>query len=95
MREGAERVGVAVTRLVVWTGGTQTVSAVLPGPDSAATRRSVWYTVRSGDSLWSIANHFSVSVSDLKAWNDLSRTALTPGQRLKLEVDVTRLAENS
>lgn len=43
------------------------------------------YTVKSGDSLWSIANKIpGVSVSNLKNWNDISSNSLKPGMRLKL-----------
>ncbi len=41
------------------------------------------YTVRSGDSLWSIARRFNVSEGQLRGWNGLgSKTALKPGQKL-------------
>ena len=43
------------------------------------------YKVRSGDSLWSISQKFpSVSVEQLKKWNDISSTKLKPGMTLKL-----------
>jgi membrane-bound lytic murein transglycosylase D len=53
--------------------------------------RTVHYRVRSGDSLYRIAQKFSVSITDLRRWNKLSRGKyLQPGQHLKLYVDVTR-----
>src|SRR5690625_4266351 len=30
------------------------------------------YTVKAGDTLWSIGNRYNVSVADLKEWNNLS-----------------------
>ena len=43
------------------------------------------YTVKSGDSLWSIAQKFpGVSVQNIKTWNDISGTALKPGMKLKV-----------
>ncbi len=43
------------------------------------------YIVKSGDSLWSIANKFpEVSVEELKSINQLSSSKLQPGMRLKL-----------
>lgn len=43
------------------------------------------YTVRSGDSLWTIAKKFpGVSVENLKNWNGISGSKLKPGMRLKL-----------
>lgn len=54
-----------------------------------ATRRSrtgrpaKYYTVRQGDSLWSVAQDHKVSVGDVRRWNKLtSRSLLRPGQRL-------------
>lgn len=44
------------------------------------------YVVKSGDSLWSIANKIpGVSVSNLKNWNDISSNSLKPGMRLKIK----------
>ena len=40
------------------------------------------YTVQSGDSLWSIANKFGVTVNDLKAANSLTSNLLSIGQVL-------------
>jgi len=43
------------------------------------------YTVKSGDSLWSIAqSHSGVSVANLKEWNSISPNQLKPGMVLKL-----------
>lgn len=44
------------------------------------------YIVKSGDSLWSIANKYSnISVDNLKKWNNISSNQLKPGMRLKLK----------
>jgi membrane-bound lytic murein transglycosylase D len=60
------------------------------------TVRTIHYTVRNGDSLYLIAQKFSVSITDLRTWNQLSRDKyLHPGQNLKLYVDVTQLARNN
>lgn len=54
-------------------------------------RRTIHYTVRSGDSLFSISNRFRVSVDDIAGWNNLDTSDyLRPGQHLTLHVDVTK-----
>lgn len=43
------------------------------------------YTVRNGDSLWSISQKFpGVSVQNIKKWNDISGTKIKPGTKLKI-----------
>jgi membrane-bound lytic murein transglycosylase D len=54
-----------------------------------STRNSLYYRVRNGDSLSTIAQRFKVKVADLKRWNALEGKYLKPGQNIKLYVDVT------
>lgn len=75
-------------QLVIWQTGSRR--------NAGKTVRTVHYRVRNGDSLYRIAQKFSVSITDLRRWNDLSKGRyLQPGQRLKLYVDVTRLSDSS
>lgn len=53
--------------------------------------RKVGYVVRSGDSLYRIANRFNVRIADIQSWNTIGQEYLQPGQHLTLYVDVTRL----
>lgn len=74
-------------KLVVWS--EQAAPALSP-VDRDLTRK-LRYTVRSGDSLYAIAERFRVTVSDLVRWNGISRNKiLRPGQTLTMYVDVTR-----
>ena len=42
------------------------------------------YTVKSGDSLWSIAKKYGVTVDHIKKLNNLKTNDLKVGQKLKL-----------
>lgn len=43
------------------------------------------YTVKSGDSLFSISKQFpGVSIDDIKKWNDISGDSIQPGMKLKI-----------
>jgi membrane-bound lytic murein transglycosylase D len=74
-------------KLVVWAKGAAPASA----PGSNATTRKLHYTVRSGDSLYLIANRFRITIADLVRWNSIDKSKiLRPGQTLTMYVDVTR-----
>lgn len=42
------------------------------------------YTVRKGDTIYSISRKFSVNISDVLAWNDKSTSRIYPGQTLSI-----------
>lgn len=53
--------------------------------DLVADNSTRFYTVKSGDSLWSISQKFpGVTVDKIKNWNDISGTKLKPGTKLKI-----------
>lgn len=59
-------------------------------PSATATKsaqpagRPQTHRVRSGESLWQLAHHYSVSVGDLQRWNHLHGQHIKPGQLLKV-----------
>ncbi len=56
-------------------------------PRVSAGSGTIKHTVQSGDSLWSIARHYKVKVSDLMRWNELSKNAvIQPGQSIKINL---------
>ncbi len=57
----------------------------LPAEASASQNRSLTYTVKSGDSLYSIARQFKVEIQNIRDWNQLGRH-IRPGQQLTLFV---------
>ncbi len=85
-------------KLVVWVDDAtfkKHESAEMPASMKVrppSTRNSVYYRVREGDSLSTIAQRFKVKVADLKKWNAITGKYLKPGQNLKLYVDVTAQA---
>lgn len=63
---------------VLLAGATSPLAHAQPAADST-------YTVRDGDTLYSIARRFDVSVADLQRWNDLAGTRLEAGQVLRVQ----------
>lgn len=55
--------------------------------DTQAGPKRVHYTVKDGDSLSRISEHFDVSVTQLRHWNSLPNSRVHPGQRLVVFVD--------
>lgn len=85
----ARRYGVAVTMLRRWNAiGPDAVlqpgQTLKLGPQQ--TGQVVYYRVRDGDTLWSIAHRYGVEVADLRAWNQLAEVTIHPGQRLRVVV---------
>ncbi len=70
-------------KLVIWSKKT-------PIKKASNEKRTVFYTVRAGDSLGYIASRFNVRVSDIKKWNsNASSKYIQPGQSIKLLVNIT------
>lgn len=44
-----------------------------------------YYSVKSGDSLWTISRKFSAKTSDIKRWNNLKSNLIHPGSTLKVK----------
>ena len=97
----ANRYGVSVSKIKRWNnlrsdrlrvGQRLTIYPRKPGGGANNTGNSVvkqggekTYTVKNGDSLWSIAQKFpGVSVDKIKKWNDISGNKLKPGMKLKI-----------
>lgn len=76
-------------------GQTLTVAEGSAGGSSRSTgsaaaesgSNKIVFTVRRGHTLSEIADLFSVGLSDLRRWNDLSGNTLSVGQRLTLHTD--------
>lgn len=53
------------------------------------TASAATYTVKSGDSLWKIANQYGVTYQTLMKWNNLSSTTIRVEQKLNLNTPLT------
>lgn len=53
------------------------------------------YTVKKGDTLYSIAKAYNISITDLKAWNGLTSNTIYPKQALKLTNGGTQAASKT
>lgn len=73
-------------RLSIYPKSSYTASSTSSTVAKTTTSKSVkTYTVKSGDSLWSISQKFSgVSVQNIKDWNGISGSKLKPGMKLKV-----------
>ncbi|MBF0470602.1 MAG: LysM peptidoglycan-binding domain-containing protein [Gammaproteobacteria bacterium] len=67
------------------TSSVITATTITDKPATKPTRTRE-HTVRSGESLWAIARLYSVSVAELRAWNEMQHgTLLKVGQPLRIE----------
>ena len=71
------------------TSNTLSIGQVLKLPRTSTTTTTNTYTVKSGDSLWSIANRYNTTVNELKSLNNLTSNTLSIGQILKLPSTTT------
>ncbi len=56
--------------------------------DSSSDSREIIYTIKKGDTLWSIANEMGVNIGALSRWNNLHpQKKLIPGDKLKIRVN--------
>ncbi len=63
----------------------RTRSAPEPEPKKGA--HKIIYTVKSGDTVSDIANHYGVSINAVQHWNNLSNSRIYPGQHLTIWAD--------
>jgi membrane-bound lytic murein transglycosylase D len=62
----------------------ETAASTKARVDQNEDNRVVIYTVKEGDTLWDIANHYGVSIRDIKTWNKRQSNLIKPGDELKI-----------
>lgn len=72
-----------IKRLNNLTSNTLQIGQTLQIPSSDISEGNL-YTVRSGDTLWGIAQQFRTSVDELKTLNNLTSNTITVGQVLRI-----------
>lgn len=74
-------------RLKINSGNNSSGIASASSSKSSSSKSDyITYTVRSGDSLWSIANKYAnVSVDHIKKWNNIWGNSIKPGTKLKIQ----------
>jgi len=73
-----------VLKASVLTSFLITVLALILSAPTATAQESSNYTVKPGDTLFSISQAHNVSVGDLRSWNDLENTVLRAGLILRI-----------
>ncbi|WP_162261587.1 LysM peptidoglycan-binding domain-containing protein, partial [Liquorilactobacillus mali] len=66
------------------SGSSSSASSSSNSNSGSSSSSTSTYTVKSGDSLWAIANKYGISVVNLKSWNSLSSDTIYVGQSLKV-----------
>ncbi len=87
----AKRKGITVSHLRAWNN-LNTNHPIHPGdrltlwvPKDGTSESAIFYTVRTGDTLWDIALTFDTSVAALRSWNNIrSPSRLRPGTRIRV-----------
>lgn len=75
----SHRAGELLARYLPSTAGS--------GRGAASSRERITHIVKSGESLYTIANRYGVTARDIRSWNGLKSNRVARGKRLKLYID--------
>jgi len=70
----------------------ETTPTLPPSPVPNTARTWVYYTVKQGDGLYTLADIFDCSIAQAKKWNSLNSNTITAGRKLKFYVPANQLA---
>lgn len=60
------------------------IPTVMNASDNTGGDKTFIHRVRKGETLGGIAKHYGVTVQDLRAWNNIKKNIIVPGQRLSV-----------
>lgn len=81
-------------KLVIPSKSGYSSSAAARNPAPAVNKNASHYTMRRGDTLWSVSRRFGVSISQLRSWNNIENaSAVRAGTRLNLKAQATTVAK--
>lgn len=70
-------------------------SSAAPAAVAAPIATETTYVVKNGDTLWSIAKHFNVTIGQLRTWNKLSeKQRVNVGQKIIVKLPAAKQAMN-
>ena len=65
-------------------GGSTSGGTTTPAPSTGNTSSST-YTVKSGDTLWSISQRYGTTVQAIQSLNGMTNAKLSPGMNLRVQ----------
>ena len=73
-------------KLILWVPENlqELKNRVANKPVETKSEPGAYYTVRTGDTLWDIANKYGISISELKKMNKIRSSRIRPGDKLKV-----------
>ncbi|MFD2390664.1 LysM peptidoglycan-binding domain-containing protein [Enterococcus gallinarum] len=71
------------------SGNKQTSSPTTASTSISSSAGSQKYTVASGDSVWSIANKFGITMDQFRSWNNIKNDYVYPGQSVRVSGTAT------
>ncbi len=83
-----------LTSNIIYPGDQLTISPATTTNRNSIDSNANSYTVQSGDTLWGISQSTGVSVSQIKAWNDLQSNNIYFGQTLAVSGGVETATTN-
>jgi LysM repeat protein len=81
--------------LIVKNSGNKQTSTATVSTNTSSTTSSRNYTVVSGDSVWSIANKFGITMDQFRSWNNIKNDYVYPGQSVRVSGAATAASQTA